>query len=114
MTKEMGFEGIADYAASFRMSVEEAVEQISSSFEAGGDAFLDTRKNIVKKMSKYAKTEKSYEKSALDLKSFEDKFGAEFIDTLANVFSSLELSGNEEFSAFGINTFREFATDKTK
>lgn len=111
---ESGYTDIKEMANAFGTTVDGAVSLIVNSLESGGDAFLDTRKNIAKKMSKYAKTEKSYEKSALDLKSFEDKFGAEFIDTLANVFNSLELSGNEDFSAFGVNTFREFATDKTK
>jgi hypothetical protein len=97
-------------ADAFGTTVDGAVNMIVDSLESGGDAFLDARKNIVKKMKKYSSSENStYNDLASRLKGLEDKFGEDFIDILGNVYNNLENSGDSELTSLATKQFLEKA-----
>jgi hypothetical protein len=48
-----GYDNIKEMAVAFGTTVDGAVKMVVDSLESGGDAFVDARKNVVKKMAKH-------------------------------------------------------------
>ena len=104
---ESGYANIKEMADAFDTSVDGAVEMIVDSLETGGDAFVDARKNVVKKMAKHTgKNQDQYLDLATQLQVYEKVFGEEIVQTMSNVFSSLEMSNNDELVAQGFAAFQ--------
>ena len=111
LAKDMGFTDLQAFADVFNLELHEAVEQISSSFEAGGDAFLDVRTNVIKKMKKYDSSDKTADYLVQHLKGLEDKFGEEFVDMTSNIYGNLELTGDEALVSAGAAEFMRVASE---
>ena len=107
MITDMGFT-LETFEETFGMTIEQATEQIAASLESGGDAFIDARKKVVGKMTKYTgKDQKDFFGLATKLQVYEEAFGEEIVGVISNVFSSLELSGDNELVSSGYQAFQE-------
>jgi hypothetical protein len=78
-------------ATKFGTTIEEITETLEGNFESATDRIAKQRRNLTKRMTKYAVGEdNTYTENANDLAGLEKKFGEQIRYTLEDVFNSLE------------------------
>ena len=111
MAKELGFDSLADMAASLGMEVSEVGEMLATNLNAARDRIVKSRKDTVGKMKKYSRHSEatSYDSQATLLAQMEEKYGAGFNTDLQNLFSQVGQAGSDILTTEAFSQFMSIA-----
>lgn len=97
------------WAENLGVSTEELNETITKNLVSAADRITDQRKDLTSKMAEYSTGDGSYEAASAFLAGFEERFSDVGRTMLADVFTSLETSGNAEVVQSGWAKFMQQA-----